>query len=62
MVLRNIRGKLCTLVTSLLALSLALSLCACSGTTLHDHDQADTGITDTPTEVIDYNIQKGIIP
>ncbi len=56
MIPRKLRGRLGMLISSLLVLSLALSISACSGTTLHNHDQADTGITDTPAEVIDYNI------
>lgn len=56
MVQHNFRAGLAAWVAPLLALAMSLTLCACSGTTLHNHDQADTSITDTPAEVIDYNI------
>lgn len=56
MVIPAIRAKRRALLTLILALSLVWSLCACSSTTLHDHDQAATDITDTPAEVIDYHI------
>lgn len=45
------------LLLTLLAVALVGSLCACSGTALHaDHDQADTTITDTPADMVDYHI------
>ena len=57
MVFSAIRNKICALLVPTLLLTCAVGLTSCSDTTLHtNHDQGDTGIVETPTEVIDYNI------